>query len=140
MQNGTGVGRKRTQDSSSSLAVFSMNLLAFRNTVCSVSFILLSLFEELQGSMDSPQELEHFRYPVPGSRSSSLPVQACSPFGLCGCERVGQHRMVWEQKGTAEIQVLTATQGLNFGCSAPAVSLILSEPSSPSWADFQGGC
>lgn len=56
MQNGTGVGRKRTQDSSSSLAVFSMNLLAFRNTVCSVSFIFLSLFEELQGSMDSPQE------------------------------------------------------------------------------------
>lgn len=59
MQNGTGVGRKRTQDSSSSLAVFSLCHLTFRNTVCSVSFVSLlgeSSFEELQGSMDSPQE------------------------------------------------------------------------------------
>lgn len=76
----------------------------------------------------SVRRLKQFRYLRPLNRYSSLPVQACWPFRIRGCVCVGQYEIIWEQKATSEIQVLTTTQGLIFGCSVPAVSLLLSGP------------
>lgn len=61
MQNGTGVGKKITQDSNSISPVFSLCHFAFRNTMCSVSFVSLlgvPLLKELQSSVENHQETE----------------------------------------------------------------------------------
>lgn len=117
MQNGTGVGRKRSQDSSSISPVFSLCHLAFRNNMCSVSFVSLlgaPLLKEPQSSVESRQETEAMWV---SKAVEQIPISACSGSFTLWDMWVCVRGAVWDcfgAEGNIRNTSLDNTQGLIF--------------------------